>query len=126
VYDNAGSYIVSATLVDVANVTQTVSSPITVIPVPRPTIIVTPNPQSARVNETINFRIEITAPAGIGIQNTVIDFGDGQSQSLGGATFAIVPHVYLSDNPPTKFVVVTVLDTANQLTQGTTSVSISP
>jgi PKD repeat protein len=126
VYENAGSYIVTATVTDVAGISQTVSSPVTVIPIPRPTIIVTPNPQSARVNETINFRIEITAPAGIGIQQTVIDFGDGQTQALGGATVAVVPHEYLSATPATKFVQVTVRDTANQVTIGTTSVSISP
>jgi hypothetical protein len=126
VYDDPGSYLLTATLIDAAGTTSPVSTTVTVIPIPRPTIVVTPTPQSARVNETINFRIEITAPTGIGIQTTVIDFGDGQSQSLGGATFAVVPHQYLSSSPATKFVVVTVLDTANQVTQGTTSVSISP
>jgi hypothetical protein len=125
VYDDAGSYLVSATLVDVAGASQTVSTTVTVIPVPRPGVIVTPTPQSVAAGGTVSFRIEITAPPGIGIQNTTINFGDGTpTQSLGGSSSVTVTHTY---GPPLgqKLVTVTVLDTAGQTTEGTTTVSVT-
>jgi hypothetical protein len=124
VYDNDGSYTLTATAIDVTGFTQSTSTAVTVIPVPRPTIIVTPTPQTQTVGGQISFRIDITAPPGIGIQNTSINFGDGTSQSLGGATNATVTHRYTSTG--TFTVTVTVLDTAGQTTEGTTTVSITP
>jgi hypothetical protein len=124
VYEAAGSYVVTATLVDVAGISQTVSSSVTVIPVPRPGVVVTPTPQSIAAGGTISFRIDITAPPGIGIINTTINFGDNTSQSLGGASSVTVTHQY---GPPLgqKLVTVTVEDTAGQRTEGTTTVSVT-
>jgi hypothetical protein len=124
VYDDPGSYTITATLVDVSGISQSVSTSVTVIPIPRPTIIVTPTPRTQTVGGTIDFEIRITTAQGIGIQNTTINFGDGQTQSLGGATDAVVPHQYSTTGQ--KLVTVTVTDTANQTTQGTTTVSITP
>jgi PKD repeat protein len=123
VYSSDGTYSVSATVTDASGNSTTVSTSVTVIPVPRPTVIVTPTPQTQAVCGTINFSIQITAPSGIGIVSTSIAFGDGTSADLGGATFANVPHSY--SNPGTKQVIVTVKDTAQQTTQGTTTVSIT-
>jgi hypothetical protein len=124
VYRVADTYTLTATVIDAAGISQSVSTSVTVIPIPRPTIIVTPTPQTQTVGGTINFEIRITVPAGIGVQNTTINFGDGQTQSLGGATSATVPHQYTTQGQ--KLVTVTVLDTANQSTEGTTTVSITP
>ncbi len=44
VYDDAGSFLVTATVVDVAGISQSVSTTVTVIPVPRPTVLVTATP----------------------------------------------------------------------------------
>lgn len=124
VFRNDGSFTISATLTDAANNTIRVSTGVTVVPVPRPTVIVTPTPQTATVNGTITFNIQISTAAGIGVQSTTIAFGDGTSADLGGATSASVPKQYTTQGQ--KQVVVTVVDTAGQTTQGTTSVSITP
>jgi PKD repeat protein len=124
VYQAAGTYAVTVTATDASGNSSDVGTFVSVIPVPRPTIVITPTPRSATVNDTINFSIQVTVPAGIGIQNTTISFGDGTSQSLGGAATANVPHDYATAG--TKLVTVTVLDTTGQTTEGTTTVSITP
>ena len=124
VYKNDGSFTITATLTDAANNTTRVSTGVTVIPVPRPTVVVTPTPQTATVNGTITFNILITTANGIGVESTTIAFGDGTSADLGGATSASVPKQYSTQGQ--KQVIVTVVDTAGQTTQGTTSVSITP
>jgi len=124
VYTSEGTFTVSATVIDASGNSSTVSTAVTIIPVPRPTVIVTPNPQTQRVNGSITFTIQVTAAPGIGIQNTTIDFGDGTTQALGGASSASVTHQYLTVGP--KNVRVLVLDTTGQVTEGNTSVSITP
>jgi PKD repeat protein len=65
----------------------------------------------------------VTAPQGIGIVSTTIDFGDGTSASLGGATSASQPHTYpASGNFP---VTVTVTDTTGTTTVGSTIITVS-
>jgi hypothetical protein len=97
---------------------------VTVIPVPRPTVIVTPTPQTQTVGGLITFNIQVTVPQGIGIQRTTINFGDGEIRQLGGASSAVVQKTYATVGP--KSVIVQVLDTTNQLTEGTAIVSIVP
>jgi PKD repeat protein len=66
--------------------------------------------------------IQVTLPTGISVQDLTINFGDGQTADLGGATSASVPHVYTA--PGTYTVTVTVLDTTGQTTVGTAAVSV--
>lgn len=126
VYRSAGNFTLTATVTDVAGGTARVSTAVAVIPVPRPTIIITPTPQSAPSGTTFQFRIEITAPSGLAITNVVIDFGDGTTQSLGGATGVLpaVPHTY-TGAPRTFSVTVTVTDSSGQTTVGSAIVSIT-
>jgi hypothetical protein len=123
VFRIAGSYLVSATVTDASGNANTVSTSVAVIPVPRPTIIITPSPVPGRVGAQTTLAIQVTLPAGISVQDLTIDFGDGQSADLGGATSASVPHVYTAAQ--TFTVKVTVLDTTGQTTIGTAAVSVS-
>ena len=128
VYEEAGSFVVTATVVDVAGISQTVSSTVTVIPVPRPTINITATPPTQVIGGSINFAIQITLPAGIGVVRTRIDFGDGEVRELGGAISTVVTKVYGPPNTTTATsytVRVFVTDTANQTTEGTTTVAIT-
>lgn len=125
VFDNDGTFVVSGTVTDVAGNANTVSTSVVVIPVARPTIIVTPTPQSAPGGSTIFFQIDIRAAAGISIQNVTINFGDGRTQSLGGFTGIVtVPHQYAA-GVQTYTVIVTVTDSTGQTTNGSTTVSIT-
>jgi hypothetical protein len=123
VYEGPGSYVVTATVVDVAGISQTVSSPVTVIPVPRPTVLVTATPATQVAGGVINFAIQITVPQGIGVVRTRILFGDGEVRELGGATSATVAKVYAVPGQYTVRVLVT--DTTGQDTEGTTTVSVT-
>jgi hypothetical protein len=126
VYSRIGTYVVTATVTDAAGNRNTVSTSTTVIAVARPTVLVTPTPQTQNRGGTVTFTIQVTAPAGIGIIDTTIDFGDGQTSDLGGALSASVPHIYNPLTVPKSFAVtVTVTDTAGNITQGTTTVSIT-
>lgn len=122
VYDDAGSFLVTATVIDVAGISQSVSTTVTVIPVPRPTVIVT-GPPTAVVGGFVNFTIQITVPAGIGVVRTRILFGDGEVRELGGATSTTVVKAYSVPNIYTVRVLVT--DTTGTETEGTTTVSIT-
>jgi Bacterial Ig-like domain (group 1)/PKD domain len=124
VFRLAATYLISATVVDAGGNSITVSTSVTVIPVPRPTIIITPSPVPGKVNTQTTLSIQVTLPNGISVQDLQIDFGDNQSADLGGATSASVPHVYTTTG--TFTVRVTVVDTSGQTTVGTTAVSIGP
>jgi len=124
VYDSDDTFVITATVEDASGTTTSVSTSVTVVPVAQPTVLVTPSPQTVRVNEPVNFNIQITVPPGIGVVSTTINFGDGTSSQLGGASSANVPHAYAATGIFT--VTVTVTDTASQVTQGTTVVSVVP
>jgi hypothetical protein len=122
VYHAQGSYVVVATLVDVLGNTVQQSAPVTVIPVPKPQIIITPSPVPGKAGTQTTLTIQVTLPNGISVTDLSINFGDGLGASLGGATSASVPHVYTA--PGTYTVTVTVVDTSGQTTIGSTAVSI--
>jgi hypothetical protein len=125
VYGAAGTYLIRAAVTDASGNLTTVSTAVSVVPVPRPTIIITPTPQSAPGGSNISFQIRIDVPAGIAVQSAVIDFGDGFSQSLGGASGIVtVTHPYPA-GVRTYTVIVTVTDSSGQTTSGTTTVSIT-
>jgi PKD repeat protein len=122
VYTVARTYAVTATVTDAAGNSNMAQTAVVVIPVPRPTIIITYSPVPAHVNTQTTFSIQITFAAGIGAVDTAINFGDGTSADLGGATTASEPKVYTAQG--TYTVTVTVTDTSGQTTLGTTSVSV--
>ena len=122
VYDDAGTFVVSGTVTDAAGNTSSVSTSVTVIPVPRPTIIITSSPVPAKANTLTTITIQVTVPSGVGVVDTLIDFGDGTKADLGGATSAAQPHVYTTTG--TFTVTVTVTDTTGQTTIGTTVISV--
>jgi adhesin/invasin len=126
VYENDGTFIVTGTVTDASGNSTSVSTTVTVIPVARPTVIVTPTPQSAPGGSTISFQIDIRAAAGVSIQNVSINFGDSSgTQNLGGFTGIVtVPHTYAA-GVTTYTVVVTVTDSTGQSTSGSTTVSIT-
>lgn len=126
-YRSPGSYTITGTVTDVAGGTARVSTSTSVIAVPRPSVIVTPTPASGPNNTPVSFRIEIAAPQGLNIQNVLIDFGDGTSQTLGGASGVLtVSHTYTTATAPTAGntrafnITVTVTDSSGQTTFGTT------
>jgi hypothetical protein len=125
VYDVAGTYIVNGTVTDACGNTSVVSTSVTVIPVPAPTVIITFSPVPARANTATTFTIQVTVPAGISVVTTIIDFGDGQTQNLGGLTGSSppIPHVYTTTGTFTARVSVT--DSTGRTTIGSTSVSVS-
>jgi len=124
VYARDGSFQISATVTDISGNSNTTRTTVTVIPVPRPTVTVTATPQTVVVNGTVTFNIQVLPPTGIGVQKTSISYGDGVTEDLGGATSVTRTHQYTVSGQ--KAVTVTVLDTAGQTTEGTTSVSVTP
>jgi hypothetical protein len=122
VYRAQGSYVVTATLTDALGNTVQQSAPVTVIPIPRPSIIINASPQPGHVNTVTTISIQVTLANGVTVQDVTVGFGDGGSADLGGATSAAVPHTYLTTG--TFTITVTVLDTTGQTTVGTTVISI--
>jgi PKD repeat protein len=121
VYAAAGTFTVSATLSDTAGNTQTVSTSVTVVATASPTIIITPSVATA--SKTATFTIQVTPPTGVGITSSLLTFGDGNQQTLGGLTgTTTVTHVYGSSG--TFTVNLTVTDTLGRNTTGSTTVII--
>jgi len=126
VYRREGSFTVTATVIDVNGVSNSASTVVTLIPVPRPGIVVTQSPNPGRIGAITNLTIQVTVATGINVQSLTIDFGDGQGASLGGQQSAVVPHIYGGTTATTYTVTVTVLDSAGNTTIGTALVSIVP
>jgi adhesin/invasin len=124
VYDSDDTFVITATVEDASGNTTSVSTSVTVIPITRPTVLVTPSPQTVTVGGTVTFIIQVTVPPGIGIVRTAINFGDGTTSELGGASSVSVPHPYAATG--TFTVTVSVTDTAGQVTEGTTVVTVTP
>jgi PKD repeat protein len=127
VFRDDDSYTVSATVRDASGNSTTVSTGVTVIPVPRPTVLVTASPQTQTVGGAVTFTIQITVATGIGVRSTTIDYGQGENEpteSLGGASSAVKTFTYQS--PGSKTVTVTVVDTTGETTIGNTTVFITP
>lgn len=119
-----GTFLVTATATDATGTSTTVSTSVIVLALARPTIVVSASPLSQSVGGTVTFTVSVTMPTGLGLQSTSIDFGDGSSQQLGGATSATITKSYTSAGA--KSVVVTVVDTTGRSSTGTTSVTITP
>jgi hypothetical protein len=133
VYRAAGNYVISAFLIDTIGNTVTQTTQITVIPVQRPGILITQSPNPGHSGVPTTLTIQVTVPAGIGIQDLIIDYGDGQGADLGGTTSAQIQHIYTvpPPTPPqttssTTFTVrVTVTDTSGQTTVGLAIISVT-
>lgn len=124
VYDNPGTYTVVGTVTDAIGNSTTVSASVTVIPVASPTIIITPSvPTNSTPVVTVTFQIQVTPPTGVIITNAVLNFGDGQSQTLGGLTGStVVTHQYTLKGPLT--VTLTVTDSIGRNTTGQATINV--
>lgn len=121
VFTNDGTFTVSATVTDVAGGTNTASTSIVVIPVPRPGIVVQLS-SSVTAPKVVTVSFQITLPSGLGIRETLVDFDDGTKQSFGGAASATFQHTYATGG--LKTVVVSVLDTSGETTSGYASITL--
>ncbi len=122
-YAIAGSYTIKATVTDSCGFTQTVSSGVSVTVTTNPTIIITPSVPTG--SKTATFTIQVTPPTGVGIQDAIINFGDGVTSDLGGVTGTItVQHTYPNIANQTYTVTVTVTDTLGRTTTGQTTVNV--
>ncbi len=126
VYLTANTYTVTGTLTDTAGNSVTNSTSVTVIPVAQPTIIITATvPTTHSATENVTFQIQISVPTGVTVTASSIDFGDGTSSNLGGATGTInLTHQY--SVPPagvTRTITVSVTDsTGRPATTGQTTI----
>jgi hypothetical protein len=91
-----------------------------------PTIIITPTLPSSctapATTGTVSLQIQVTPPAGIGVVDVTVNFGDpsGSSADLGGLTgTTTITHPYPCGSAAT--VAVNVKDTLGRTTTGTTS-----
>jgi Big-like domain-containing protein/PKD domain-containing protein len=122
VYERDGSFTVTATVTDVAGQSNSASTSVFVTPAVQVGITITSSPVPAKVNTQTLFTIQITAPTGVGIVNTTIDYGDGFQDSLGGGATPQARHTYTVGG--TYTVTVRTIDTAGTTSIGTTTVSV--
>ena len=127
VYQDDGTFTVTATVTDAMGNSQTVSTSVTVIPVGPPTIIITPSVPGTggTVNTVVTFTIQVTPPTGIIITSAAISFGDGQAQSLGGLTgTATISHPYDLAHRGANTVTVSVVDSLGRTTTVQTTINV--
>jgi len=122
-YGTTGVFLVTGVVTDAAGNSNTQSTPVTVVPVPRPGIIVTQSPNPGHATNETTLTVQVTVATGIFVQSLSINFGDGTSANLGGASSAVVPHIYQAVG--TYIATVTVVDSSGQTTIGTAVISIA-
>jgi hypothetical protein len=125
VYLNAGSYAVSAVLTDTAGNSSSVATAVAVVATASPTIIITPPsvPAAVTLPFSATFTIQVTVPSGVGVTDALMNFGDGNSQDLGGLNgTTTVAHSYSSTG--TFTVTLKVTDTLGRTTTGSTTITI--
>ncbi|PYR28835.1 MAG: hypothetical protein DMF98_01725, partial [Acidobacteria bacterium] len=125
VYDVAKSYTVKATVTDTAGNTVTVSSFVTVVATTLPTIVITPSKvgNATAAPFTVNIQIQVTPPTGIGILDSLLEFGDTQTTTLGGLTGTTsISHIYNSNG--TFVLRLTLTDTLNRHPQATATITL--
>jgi hypothetical protein len=129
-YTRAETFVVTGTLTDAAGNSTAVSTSVTVVPVPRPGIAVSQSPNPGHAGSSTTLTIQVTVATGISVQDLAVNFGDNvqcacdSTAHLGGATSAVIPHIYTVVG--SYIVTVTVLDSSGQTTIGTAVVSIAP
>jgi len=122
VYEKDGSFTVTATVTDIAGQSSSASTSVFVTPAVQVGISITSSPVPAKVNTQTTFTIQITAPTGVAIVNTTIDYGDGLADNLGGGSTPQARHTYTTVGLFT--VTVKTVDTAGTTSIGTTTVSV--
>jgi adhesin/invasin len=130
IYNSAGSYVITATLTDASGNSIPVSSPVSVVATPSPTIIITPSIPSSCTGGgdcTVIFQIQVTPPAGLGIVNVTVNFGAGAKSptaGLGGLTGSATTQAVYPAGAGPQTITVTVIDTLNRKTEGFTTINI--
>ena len=126
VFREKGNYTITGTVTDVAGNSVTVYTAVTVIPVPNPTINITPSvPTIHSTTTNVSFQIQVTTPSGVAIQDASIDFGDSHTDSLGGLNGTVTKvHGYTGASGTPYTVTVSVTDTLGRTTTGTTSITL--
>lgn len=96
VYATPGSRVVTLAAEDVAGRRYTASVGVTVAPAPPVAVSVTASPPAPVEGQPVTFTVTVTPPAnGPTIDKVLIDFDDGNTQSLGALTgTTTVAHVY--------------------------------
>lgn len=121
-FQRDGTYVINATVTDSNGVVGTSVTTVFVTPAVQAGINISSSPVPARVNTLTTFTIQITVPTGVGITNTVIDYGDGFRDNLGGGATQTARHTYTTQGAFT--VTVSVTDTSGQTSIGNTTVSV--
>lgn len=126
IFTNDGTFVVTGTVTDVSGDSNSVSTTVSVVNPPKASVLVTPSVFTASAPATIAFTISITGlPAGTSLRSVSIDYGDGQSEELGATASATRSHVYTVGGGVSRKVTVTAVDTAGQVSEGSTTVVIN-
>jgi adhesin/invasin len=129
-YDDTGTYTITGTLTDAVGNVQTVSTAVSVIPVPAPTINITPSVPASCTGAgacTVTFLLQVTPPTGVGIRDVTVFFGPSATppqQGLGGLTGSATLSARYPAGAGVQTIIVTVLDTLGHTTQGFTTINI--
>ena len=125
VYRTPGSRVVTVTVEDVAGRRHVGSTGVAVSAPPLVGVTVTASPSSPIVEQPVTFTVTVTPPAtGPAVGKVVIDFDDGDEESLGALTGSrTVAHVY--DRAGSYVVEVTAQDTAGRNSAASIGLTVS-
>ena len=126
VYEEEGSYVVTATVEDAVGRRYTSSVGVQVGPAPGIEVAISASPAAPVKNRPVTFTVDVLREAGApSVSDVSVDFGDGSNRSLGAQTGrTVVTHVY--GNEGSYIVTVTALDVAGGRHTSSVGVPVSP
>src|SRR5262249_14211003 len=124
-YQNAGTYIITATVTDSSGNSFAVSSSVSVVATALPTVVITATsvPTVHAAQMPVTFQAQVTTPTGVTIQTATINWGDNTSSTLSAINGTVtLTHTYTSAGQFT--VTLTVTDSLGRTPFGTTTITL--
>jgi adhesin/invasin len=125
IFTNDGTFVVTATVTDASGDANSSSATVSVVNLPKASVLVTPTPSSGAAPLSVSFAIAISGlPSGVSLRSVSISYGDGLTDDLGAAA-SVTAKAHTYTVAGTYKATVSAVDTAGQVSEGSTIIVVN-